>query len=122
MEIKTNKYFIFGSYLKKTDYNDIDILIVVCDISKIQSANIFLDELSCKYPQNNIHVHIYTENEYMNKENKFSYTIVTHEITEKNFIKLYKKHSIDKVRARLRRPGSGGIYLVMGKQRRITAG
>lgn len=89
--VKPRKYYIFGSYLYKNQYNDIDILVVVAEHEDIQSALQYIEDVSKMNPGNIVHTQIYTNAEYNNNENKFSYDKVNTEISESEFLKIYRK-------------------------------
>ncbi|MCD1656045.1 nucleotidyltransferase domain-containing protein [Treponema zuelzerae] len=90
MEIAKTRFYIFGSYLKNLNYNDIDVLVVIPRIENINMINENIHKLSIENPMNIVHVQIYLSSEYYNIENKFSYEKVNHEISSDEFIKLYK--------------------------------
>jgi len=83
------QYFLFGSYLRSLDYNDIDVLIVIDDLESISNTNNDLDNLRKIYPDSLVHTHIYTRDEYLNTENKFSYKKVNKQISRENFLELF---------------------------------
>ena len=76
--------------MKQSNYNDIDVLVVVPTIENIHMVTESITKLSTQNPGNIIHVQIYLNSEYYNEENKFSYKTVQHEISKDEFIKLYK--------------------------------
>lgn len=88
---KPRRYYIFGSFLNKNQYKDIDILVVVPERENIQSALQYIEDVSKMNPGNIVHTQIYTTAEYINNENKFSYENVNTEIAESEFLKLYRK-------------------------------
>jgi predicted nucleotidyltransferase len=70
--------------------NDIDLLVVVPNISYIENVRTELMAITNVNLSNSVHVTIYTNTEYLNDENKFSYKKVNHEITYEDMLDLYK--------------------------------
>tara|TARA_R110002012_G_scaffold123138_3_gene273437 strand:+ start:847 stop:1134 length:288 start_codon:yes stop_codon:yes gene_type:complete len=90
MEIENVEYYIFGSYLRTSNFKDIDVLIVVPELCVLDLANEFLSLLKEENISSIVHTHLYLKSEYLNPQNKFSYKNVNHQISFDDFIALFK--------------------------------
>lgn len=94
MFLKKSQILLFGSFTKGTQFNDIDALIIVDDICNIEKVKEELNLLNKIYPNNIIHIHIYTRMEYNNPKNKFSYINVNKRISYTDLLLLYESSKI----------------------------
>jgi hypothetical protein len=86
----SREYYIFGSFINSPAYHDIDVLIVVASIIDIENLTKEILKLNTRYPKNIVHVQVYTLQEYLDEENKFSIKKVNHKISKDQFYDLYK--------------------------------
>tara|TARA_B100000700_G_scaffold328352_1_gene445897 strand:- start:328 stop:639 length:312 start_codon:yes stop_codon:yes gene_type:complete len=89
MEVNDIEFYLFGSYLTSSDFNDIDVLIVVPDVCDIEGANKYISSLKAEYASSMVHTHIYIKSEYLNPRNKFCYKNVSHQISLSEFVNLF---------------------------------
>ena len=91
MSLKGCRFFIFGSYPKKgVEANDIDLLVVVPTVSDIDSVRFDIEKLNKDNPRNFVHVTLYTNEEYKNFENKFSFYQVQSEVPFEMLVAVYQ--------------------------------
>ena len=90
MHLEKCRFFHFGSYPVKERANDIDLLVVVPTVTDLDNVRYELGKLEATYPENDVHLTVYTEREYMNPENKFSVSRVTMEVPVDRIEDLYR--------------------------------
>jgi len=90
MHLEKCRFFHFGSYPVKENANDIDLLVVVPTVNDLGNVRCELGNLELTYPENQVHLTVYTEREYMNPENKFSVSRVTMEVPIDRIEDLYR--------------------------------
>lgn len=89
MEVNNIEFYLFGSYLRSLNFNDIDVLVVVPNVCNLEGANEYVKLLKESHVSSIVHTHFYIKSEYLNPKNKFCYKNVSHQISLSEFINLF---------------------------------